>query len=82
MRTLLAAVMLVAALLGAAGPASAIKPTRGCPDGFELHTRDQILAMFPGSEEQFAFYDKNADSTLCGKWTPGTFNAIDNVAHH
>jgi hypothetical protein len=82
MRTLIVGVMLGAALIGSAGPASADKPVRGCPDDFQLFTKAQILEKFPSAESSFASFDKNGDDKVCGKQLKPIFNPIDNVAHN
>ena len=46
-KTMLSGMMMLIGLLVAAGPASADKPARGCPDGFTSFTSAQIFEMFP-----------------------------------
>ncbi len=82
MKATVAAIMLVAGLLGAAAPASADKPARGCPDSFQPRTYAQVLEDRPRvTIEQFAQVDKNSDGILCVKETPGLYNPIDNTAN-
>lgn len=81
MRTMIAGMMLVAGLVATAGPASAVKPVRGCPDSFSPFTSEQIFGMFPNvTQGWFDAVDKNGDGTICGKQLRPMFNPIDNTA--
>jgi hypothetical protein len=95
----LIAVLIVSLLpvLGVVSPASAVKPSRGCPDGFQLKSlqaaaQDLVDNGSPYTVDELvprlAAYDKNGDGALCmkhGPVTPGlpsyTANFVDNTAN-
>jgi hypothetical protein len=59
-----------------AGVASAVKPTRGCPDSFQL----TLVSSDPNTP---VGVDKNADGWVCRKevGVPGG-NYVDNTSNH
>ena len=75
--------------LAVAAPASAAKPTRGCPQGSALMTRDDFkaLSLSVGVPPEVLVslewaagwdaYDKNLDDRLCIKDLPNTPGHLD-----
>jgi hypothetical protein len=65
-------------VIGTALPASATKPSLGCPNGFTAEvTLAQAEALAPDVppkiiEAGFAFYNKNGDDKVCIKDLPDT----------
>ncbi|MGY1618132.1 hypothetical protein ACI797_15440 [Geodermatophilus sp. SYSU D00691] len=84
-----------AAAVGAASPAAADKPVRGCPPPFELYGYAELLAFAENEigdpdpqaavASVLAAFDKNGDRALClafqNKNAAPYPNAIDNVAN-
>ena len=82
MRTITSVAAVLLALLVGAGPASADKPARGCPDEFKRFTSAEFFKKFPKApQELFDAFDKNDDNIICGKQLRPIFNLIDNTAN-
>ena len=88
MRTRVAglAVLILSTFAVVCSPASADKPTGGCPPPFREVTITALVAEFPGEDPSFLpVIDANDDQVLCVRLNPEPAphpaNVVDNVSH-
>jgi hypothetical protein len=83
--------LVLVTMVGAAAPAIADRPARGCPPPFDAVDLSQLTEIIrqqiPTATDQaigeyFEFYDKNQDDLVCNKATgQSTFNVVDNTSN-